>query len=93
MQERLRARCCAVATLNIADIHGTKDLKTEKTPLKIEGLHSKVNSVEAFAHLSIALRNKSLNLTDVGIIHGEDVYELQHQPDYMTGKEVNLSPF
>ena len=44
-------------TLNIAGIHGTKDLKTEKVPLTIKGLHSKVHSLEAFVHPSISLGN------------------------------------
>ena len=47
------------AILNIAGIYGTKDLKTEKIPLKIMGLHSKVHSIEAFAHPSISLGNTS----------------------------------
>ena len=42
-------------TLNIAGIHETRDLKTEKVPLKIKGLHSKVHSLEAFVHPSISL--------------------------------------
>ena len=37
-QEKLRAQGTDVA-LNIAGIHGTKYLKTEKVPLKIKGLH------------------------------------------------------
>ena len=49
LQEKLRAQGTDV-TLNIADILGTKNLKTEKVPLKIMGLHSKVHSIEAFAH-------------------------------------------
>ena len=52
VQQKLRAQGTD-ATLNIAGIHGTKDLKTEKIPLKIKGLHSKVHSIEAFAHPSI----------------------------------------
>ena len=43
VQRKLRAQGTD-ATLNIAGIHGTKDLKTEKVPLKIKGLHSKVLS-------------------------------------------------
>ena len=49
VQEKLRAQGTDV-TLNIAGIHGTKDLKTEKFPLKIKQVHSNVHSFEAFAH-------------------------------------------
>ena len=44
-------------TLIIAGIHGTQDLRTEKAPITIKGLHSKVHSIEAFAHPSILLGN------------------------------------
>ena len=44
-------------TLNIAGIHGTQDLRTEKVPITIKGLHSKVHSIETFAHSSISLGN------------------------------------
>ena len=101
---KLRAQGTDV-TLNIAGIHGTKDLKTEKVPLKIKGLHSKVHSIEAFAHPSISLGNtnynynklkqrfnhlsvlpnKSFNLMEVGIILGQDAYELQRPLDYKIG--------
>ena len=104
VQEKLRAQGTGV-TLNIAGIHGTKDLKTEKVPLKIKGLHSKVHSIEAFAHPSISLGNtnynynklkqsfnhlsvlpnKSFNLMEVGIILGQDAYELQRPLDYKIG--------
>ena len=104
VQEKLRAQG-ADLTLNKAGIHGTKDLKTEKVPLKIKGLHSKVRSIEAFAdpsiylgntnynyiklkqsfnHLSV-LPNKSFNLMDVGIILGQDAYELQRPLAYKIG--------
>ena len=53
-QEKLRAQGTDVK-LNIAGIHGTKDLKTEKVPHKIKGLQYKVHSIEAFAHPSICL--------------------------------------
>ena len=92
-------------TLNIAGILETKDLKTEKVPLKIKGLHSKVHSIEAFAHRSISLGNtnynynklkqnfnhlrvlpnKSFILMEVGIIFGQDAYELQRPLDYKIG--------
>ena len=104
VQEKLRAQGTGV-TLNIAGIHGTKDLKTERVPLKIKGLHSKVHSIEAFAHPSISLGNtnynynklkqnfnhlsvlpnKSFNLMEVGIILGQDAYELQRPLDYKIG--------
>ena len=95
------------ATLNIAGIHETEDLKTEKIPLKIKGLHSKVQSIEAFAHPSISLGNtnydysklkqsfnnlsvlpnKSFNLKEVGIILGQDAYELPRPLDYKIGTQ------
>ena len=42
-------------TLNIAGIHGTQDLRTDKVPITKKGLHPKVHSIEAFAHPSISL--------------------------------------
>ena len=104
VQEKLRAQGTDV-TLNIAGIHGTKDLKTEKVPLKIKGLPSKVHSIEAFAHPSISLGNtnynysklkpsvnhfsvlpnRSFNLMEVGIILGQDAYELQRPLDCKIG--------
>ena len=98
-------------TLNIAGIHGTKDLKTEKIPLKTKRLHSKVHSIEAFAHPSISLGNtnydykklkqifnhlgvllnKSFNFMEVGIIRGQDAYELQRPLDYKI--ETRNEPF
>ena len=104
VQEKLRAPGTDV-TLNIAGIHRTKDLKTEKVPLKLKGLHSKVHSIEAFAHPSISLENtnynynklkqsfnhlsvlpnKNFNLMEVGIILGQDAYELQRPLDYKIG--------
>ena len=105
VQEKLRAQGIDV-TLNIAGIHGTKDLKTEKVPLKLKGLDSKVHSIEAFAHPSKSLGNtnysynklkqsfnhlsvlpnKRFNLMEVGIILGQDAYELQRPLDYTIGK-------
>ena len=112
VQEKLRAQGTDV-TLKIAGIHGTKDLKTEKVPLKIKGLHSKVHSIEAFAHPLISLGNlkynynklkqrfnhlsvlpnKSFNLMEVGIILGQDAYELQRPLDYKIGTRNNISSF
>ena len=60
VQEKFRAQGTDV-TLNIAGIHGTKELKTEKVPLNIKGLHSKMHSIEAFAHPSISLGNSNYN--------------------------------
>ena len=112
VQETLRAQGTDVA-LKKAAIQGTKDLKREKVHLKIEGLQSKLYSIEAFAHPSISfgntnynynklkqsfthlsvLPNKSFNVIEVGIILGQDAYELQ--PHWTTRKEhgVNFSPF
>ena len=104
MQEKLRDQGTDV-TVNIAGIHGRKDLKMEKVPLKTKGLHSKAHSIEAFAHPSISkgntnynynklkqsfnhlsvLPNKSFNLMEVGIILGQDAYELQRPLDYKLG--------
>ena len=42
-------------TLKITCKHGRKDLKTERVPLKIKGLPSKVYSIESFSHTSISL--------------------------------------
>ena len=60
VQEKLQAQGTDV-TLNIAGIHGTKYLQTEKVPLKIKGLHSKVHSIKAIAHPSISLGNTKYN--------------------------------
>ena len=49
VQEKLQAAGSDV-TLNIAGIHGTRDLNTEKVPLKTKRLLSKVHSLEAFVH-------------------------------------------
>ena len=109
VQRKIRARGTDV-TLNIAGIHGTKDLKTEKVPVKIKGLHSKVHSIEAFAHPSISLGktiysynklkqnfnhlsvlpNKNFNLIEIGIILGQNAYELQRPLDYKIGTRSEL---
>ena len=49
VKDQLQAKGTDV-TLNIAGIHGTQDLRTEKVPITIKGLNSKVHSIEAFAH-------------------------------------------
>ena len=54
VQEKLLAQGTD-RTLSIAGIIRTRDLKTEKFPLKIKGLISKVNSIEGLAHASISL--------------------------------------
>ena len=56
VKDQLKAKCTDV-TVNIAGIHGTQDLRTEKVPITIKGLHSKVHSIETFAHPSISLGN------------------------------------
>ena len=56
VREKLQARDTDVK-LNVAAIHGTKDLKIKKVPLTIKGLHSRVHLLEAFVHPSISLGN------------------------------------
>ena len=110
VQEKLRAHGTDV-TLCIAGIHGTKDLKTEMIPLKIKGLHSKVHSIEGFAHPSISLGNtnysynklkqsfnhlsvlphEGFNLMEVGIIIGQDAYNIPRPLDYKI--ETRSEPF
>ena len=53
VKEKLRAKGTDV-TLNIAGLHGTKDMKTEMLSKK-NGLHSKVQSIDAFVHPSSSL--------------------------------------
>ena len=104
VKDQLQAKGTDV-TLNIAGIHGTQDLRTEKVPIPIKGLHSKVHSIEAFAHPSISLgnttydykelknkckhlnvlTNRAFNLMEVGIILGQDAYEIQRPLDYKIG--------
>ena len=45
----------AYAFLEIAVIHGTKDLKTKIVSIKIKGPHSNVHLIKAFVHPSISL--------------------------------------
>ena len=54
IQEKLQAQCTHV-WLKIAGIHGTKILKPEKDSVKLKGLHSNVNSIEAFKHPSFSM--------------------------------------
>ena len=109
VQEKLQAAGTDV-TLNIAGIHGTRDLKTEKVPLKIKELHSKVHSLESFVHPSISLGdtnydysklkqmfnhlsvlpNRSFNFVEVGIILGQDAYNLQRALEYKIGTQSEL---
>ena len=56
VKDQLQAKGTDV-TLNIAGIHGTQDLRTEKVPITIKGLNSEVHSVEAFTYPSISLGN------------------------------------
>ena len=60
LEEKLRAQGSDV-TLKIAGIHGTKDTQRIQRIHKTKGQHSKVRSIEAFAHLSITLGNTNYN--------------------------------
>ena len=91
--------------LNLAGIHGTQDLRTEKVPITIKGLNLEMHSIEALAHPSISLgnttchykelknnfrhlnvlTNRTFNLMEVGIILGQDAFEIQHPLDYKIG--------
>ena len=104
VKDQLKAKGTDV-TLNIAGIHGAQDLRTEKVPITIKGLNSKVHSAEAFVHPSIllgnttydyrelknnfrhlnVLTNRRVNLIEVGIILGQDAYEIQRPLDYKIG--------
>ena len=64
VKEQLQAKGTEV-TLNIAGIHGTQDLRTEKVPITIKGLHSKVQSIEEFAHPSISLENTTYDYKEL----------------------------
>ena len=64
VKDQLQAKGTDV-TLNIAGIHGTQDLRTEKVPITIKGLHSKVHSIEAFAHPSILLGNTTYDYKEL----------------------------
>ena len=106
VKDQLQAKGTDV-TLNLAGIHGTQDLRTKKLPIAIKGLHSKVHSIEAFAHPSISLgnttyhykelknkfrhlnvlTNRTFNLMEVGIILGQDAYEIQRPLDYKIGTQ------
>ena len=104
VKDQLQAKSTDV-TLNIAGIHGTQDLRTEKVPITIKVLHSMVHSIEAFAYPSISLgnttydykelknnfrhlnvlTNRTFNLMEVGIILGQDAYDIQRPLDYKIG--------
>ena len=47
--------------LDKADIHGTEDLKTEKVPLTIKEMQSKVHLLEVFVQPSISMVNGKYN--------------------------------
>ena len=101
VEDQIQAKGTDV-TLNIAGMHGTQDLRTEKVPITIKRLHPKVHSIEASAHPSILLENtrydykemkinfrhvnvltnRTFNLMEVGIVLGQDVYEIQRPFDY-----------
>ena len=84
MQEKLQAQGTDV-TLNKAGIQGTKDLKTEMVVLKMMGLHSKVHSIEAFAHRSLSLGNTNYNYSKLK----QSFNHLSVQPN----KSFNLMEF
>ena len=106
VKDQLQAKGTDV-TLNIAGIHGTQNFRTEKVPIKIKGLHSKVHSIEAFTNPSISLgnttydckelknnfrhlnvlTNRTFNKMEVGIILGQDAYEIQGPLDYKIGTQ------
>ena len=87
VKDQLQAKGTDV-TLNIAGIHGTQDLRTEKVPITIKGLHSKTYDYKElknkFRHLNV-LTNRTFNLMEVGIILGQDAYEIQRPLDYKIG--------
>ena len=64
VKDQLQAKGTDV-TLTIAAIHGTQDLRTEKVPITIKGIHSKVHSIEAFAHPSISLGNTTYDYKEL----------------------------
>ena len=56
LQKNLQAKE-KVVILNVAGIHGTKDMKTEKIPMTVKGVESPVFSIEAYVHLPIGVGN------------------------------------
>ena len=64
VKDQLQAKGTDV-TLNIAGTHGMQNLRTEKVPIAKKGLHSKVHSIEAFAHPSISLRNTTYDYKEL----------------------------
>ena len=64
VKNQLQAKGTDVA-LNIAGIHGTQNLRTEKVPITIKGLHSKVYSIEAFAQPSISFGNTTYDYKEL----------------------------
>ena len=110
VQEKLGAQSTNV-TLNIACIHETKELNTEKGSSQNKGITFKGATIKVFEHPSISLGdknydynklnqsfnhlsdlpNKIFNLKEVGIILGQDAYELQRPLNYKIG--TSSEPF
>ena len=63
-EDQLQAKGTKV-TLNRADIHVTQDLRTEKVPITIKGLHSKVHSIETFVHPLRSLGNATYDFKEL----------------------------
>ena len=64
VKDQLQAKGTDV-TLNIAGIHVTQDLWTEKVPITIKWQNSKVHSIEAFAHPSFSLENTTYDYKEL----------------------------
>ena len=64
VKDQLQAKGTDV-TLNIAGIHGTQNVRTERVPITIKGLHSKVHSIEAFAHPLILFGNTTYDYKEL----------------------------
>ena len=64
VKDQLQAKSTDV-TLNIAGKHGMQDLRTEKVLITLKGIHLKVHSIEAFAHLSISLGNTTYDYKEL----------------------------
>ena len=52
-------------TLNIVELHGTQDLRTEKISITIKGLYSKVHWIEAFSQPSTSLGNTTYDYKEL----------------------------
>ena len=105
-QKKLQAKGKDV-TLNLAGIHGTKDMKTEKISVTVKAVDSLVFLLEAYVHPSIGVAsasydyeelkqkfdhlsvspNSSFNLMEIGVILGQNCYDLLMPVDYKTGQK------